>query len=208
MDYNDDNLNPQAEQARTKADDNAAQEPSATELLAKLKPEMDEAMGGRALEQYGFGQWNISETDLKTDCIIVPDGKLYVGDFAFAANWKFVQTVRMPDSVVKIGRAAFLGCSSLSSVTMPNVLTSIEDYAFWGCISLTSVTFPASLTSIGREAFYGCTSLKSVTIPASVTSIGDCAFAACRSLASIRIPRGLAAIGEQAFPPDASIYIV
>ncbi|MGN0236372.1 MAG: leucine-rich repeat domain-containing protein [Paludibacteraceae bacterium] len=85
-------------------------------------------------------------------------------------------------SVTRIGRSAFVDCSSLTSITIPNSVTSIGDKAFHYCTSLTSITIPDGVTSIGNSAFCGCSSLTSITIPNSVRSIGDNAFSYCSSL--------------------------
>ena len=70
----------------------------------------------------------------------------------------------IPNSVKRIGRSAFYGCTGLTSVTIPNSVTWISDAAFAGCSGLTSVTIGNSVTSINISAFSGCTSLTSVNI--------------------------------------------
>ena len=91
----------------------------------------------------------------------------------------------IPNSVTSIGKAAFFGCTGLTSITIPNSVTSIGDYAFDGCTGLTNLTIPNSVTSIGCYVFYWCTGLTSVTISNSVTSIGDWAFYECTGLTTI-----------------------
>ena len=91
----------------------------------------------------------------------------------------------IPNSVTSIGKAAFSGCSGLTSVTIPNSVTSIGDSAFRGCSGLTSVTIPNSVTFIGDSAFFGCKGLTSVTIGNSVTSIGKYAFSGCSGLTKL-----------------------
>ena len=110
-----------------------------------------------------------------------------------------ITSVTIPDSVTRIGREAFSGCTSLTSVTIPERVTSIGIYAFYGCSGLTSVTIGNSVTSIGDNAFYGCTDLMSVTIPISVTSIGERIFCNCSGLTSITIPDSVTSIGYGAF---------
>ena len=106
-------------------------------------------------------------------------------------NYQGLTTATIPEtvtynaitfSVTRIGRSAFVDCSSLTSITIPNSVMSIGDKAFYYCTSLTSITIPNSVTSIGYDAFCSCSSLTSITIPNSITSIGDNAFSYCYSL--------------------------
>ena len=59
----------------------------------------------------------------------------------------------IPNSVTSIGKAAFTGCSILTSITIPNNVTSIGNRAFEFCTSLASIEIPNSVTSIGEGAF-------------------------------------------------------
>ena len=79
-----------------------------------------------------------------------------------------------------------VGCKN---TTIPNSVTSIGKAAFWGCSGLTSVTIPNSVTTIGDAAFYGCSGLSSVTIGNSVTSIGEIAFSRCSGLTSVVVDK-------------------
>lgn len=67
----------------------------------------------------------------------------------------------IPNSITRIGDAAFSCCNNLTSITIPNSVTSIGRQAFYGCSSLTSFTIPFSVEKIGVDAFYNCSSLKS-----------------------------------------------
>ena len=60
--------------------------------------------------------------------------------------------VVMPNTVTKIGYAAFSGCTKLKNVTMSTEIVTIEDYAFFNCVSL-DVTIPDTVTEIGDNAF-------------------------------------------------------
>ena len=92
-----------------------------------------------------------------TELLIYPQGK--TGDFV------------IPDGVVKIGKAAFIGYDGTGRTTTKR--------------GLTKVTIPSSVKSIGSEAFEGCNELTQLTIPASVTSIGSYAFVDCDKLKEI-----------------------
>ena len=85
----------------------------------------------------------------------------------------------IPEGILSIGDAAFLGCKNLNGIFIPDSILSIGDSAFLGCDNLTSVTIPDSVTFISAYAFSGCGNLTSVTIPDSVTSIGVDAFSGC-----------------------------
>ena len=75
----------------------------------------------------------------------------------------------IPDSVTRIGAAAFRGCANLTSVTIPDSVTSIGYSAFDGCVSLTGVTIPDSVTSIPYGAFSGCAKLTDIYYAGSAT---------------------------------------
>ena len=143
---------------------------------------------------------------------IVAGGDAYVryyGEDRFTSNDKLgkaafegcsgLTSLTIPSGVTSIGIAAFEYCSGLTSLTIPSGVTSIDKGTFYGCSGLTSLTLPSSVTSIGGGAFSGCSGLTSLTIPSSVTSIGWNAFAGCSGLTSLTIPSGVTSIDNYAF---------
>ena len=98
-------------------------------------------------------------------------------------------TITLRDNTVGIAKAAFFGCSRLTSIAIPSGVTAIGASAFCGCSGLTSVTFGenSQLTSIGESAFSGCGGLTSIAIPSSVTSVGASAFSGCGGLTRVSI---------------------
>ena len=98
-------------------------------------------------------------------------------------------TITLRDNTVGIAKAAFFGCSRLTSIAIPSGVTAIGASAFGDCSGLTSVTFGenSQLTSIGESAFSGCGGLTSIAIPSSVTSVGASAFEDCSGLKSVSI---------------------
>ena len=103
--------------------------------------------------------------------------------------------------VVEINMNAFnaiSGVTRITSVVIPNTVTKIGDAAFGGQSEITSITLPSSLIEIGRNAFQGC-GFTSITLPASVRTIGIGAFATCRALTSVSLPASITTIGNDAF---------
>lgn len=71
--------------------------------------------------------WNVYKDETKH--IVIGDGITAVGDYAFA-QFKYVQSVEIPESVVSLGTASFVGTDSLSEITVPDSVTTVGDYAF------------------------------------------------------------------------------
>lgn len=82
-----------------------------------------------------------------TKVIIPPviDGKpvISIGESAFAGS--DVTEVYLPNTVKKIGAAAFKDCSALVTVFMSKNLITLGENAFDGCTSLTSVDLPQNI---------------------------------------------------------------
>ena len=137
----------------------------------------------------------------------------------------------IPSTVTAIDEGAFEGRTGLESVDIPNSVIRIGRSAFWGC-GLKSVTIPKSVRVIGEKAFQACTDMtsmvveagnpiydsrdncnaiimtssntlvqgcRSTVIPTSVTAIGDRAFDTCFGLTGIDIPNSVITIGSSAF---------
>lgn len=99
---------------------------------------------------------------LHTGCIstIIPDGMTTIGTGAFYMSR--IESIKIPNSVVTIGMAAFEDCTRLKKITIPNAVQNIDAEAFGYCESLEEVTLPNTLSAIGDYAFYGCTSLDTI----------------------------------------------
>lgn len=93
--------------------------------------------------------------------------------FAFMAGLK--TEVAIPEGVTEIGEGAF-ECSYMPSVRLPSTLKKIEKQAFMHAHNLTKITLPDGLETIGDEAFSGCHPRNAVVLPASIKSIGKKAF--------------------------------
>ena len=133
------------------------------------------------------------------------NGKSYnvteIGDNAFKNNKK-LKTVTIGSSVKIIGKAAFSGCTALTTVKSGSKVTEIKASAFNGCKKLKSFTLASSLKTIGSSAFTNCKALTKVTIGSKVNSIGSKAFKGCSALKSVTIKTTLLTdknVGKEAF---------
>jgi len=127
-----------------------------------------------------------------------PSNPLYYAGNLFL-NGHAVTGLSIPSGVTKIGKYAFVGCTSFSSVTIPSSVTLISTSAFKGCTKLTSITIPDTVTTLHSYVFKDCTSLSSVTIGKGITNLGVYVFNNCTNLTNITLPAGMTNIGDYTF---------
>lgn len=92
----------------------------------------------------------------------------------------------IPDCVVQIGEAAFLG-SKIQCITIPETVKIIRIHAFTWCSELLEVNIGNGVKRIFGCSFSNCPSLQSVAIGTGLTNIDRDAFSGCNSLMSIII---------------------
>ena len=148
-----------------------------------------------------------------TDWTLDADGRLTISSDAGMEDWTvkndtpyngttykyLVTSAEIQNSVTKIVKNAFNGCSNLADITLSDNLKSIEGYTFSECSSLEKIKLPENVTSIGTNAFAQCSKLTSVMLSEKLESIGFGAFQGCESLTSITLPREVKNIGNCAF---------
>eukprot|EP00035_Acanthoeca_spectabilis_P027702 m.467524 g.467524 ORF g.467524 m.467524 type:complete len:464 (-) comp26446_c0_seq1:267-1658(-) len=120
-----------------------------------------------------------------------------VGARAFQGQ-ECLQKVVLPESILRIGRAAFSG-TGLRQISLPHTITHIESNAFEWCTRLTTLDLPNDLITIQPRAFVRCQALTTVTLPNNLRYIGDRAFDHCVRLTTINFPSTLRYIGDFAF---------
>jgi hypothetical protein len=148
--------------------------------------------------EYSYVGLSIFRNNSSLINVSIPNGFTAIEDFGFreCAN---LTSVKLPDSIVKIGWGAFYNCENLQSINIPNSVKTFRDYAFSGCKSLTSINIPNGITGIGECTFQQCIKFTEIVLPNSVRSIGDYAFSGCANLKSITMPFNITSIGERAF---------
>lgn len=60
----------------------------------------------------------------------------------------------IPDTITRIGKRTFYGCSFLNEVIFPNGMKHIGESAFFSC-RFKDIRIPDSVETIGENAFYG-----------------------------------------------------
>ncbi len=145
-----------------------------------------------------------------------------IADSAFCDN-QVIESVFIPDSVIRIRGGAFWHCRSLKTVNLPSELEVLGNYAFADCNNLVGeIVIPQSLKEAGILCFSQCSSLRtimiedgvtqlfremfaeadgleSIIIPETVTSLPVCLFGGCDNLVEVKLPSGLKEIGTDAF---------
>lgn len=143
--------------------------------------------------------------------LTLPEGLKEIGELAFSpyVSGSYVPqpinitSVNLPDSLEKLGAAAFQG-TKITSVTIPQKITVLDREVFGCCFELSSVTLPDGLTAIGTDGQYAggpfqhCKSLKTITLPDSVEFIGNTAFAQS-GLTEITLPANCKTLWNAAF---------
>ena len=95
--------------------------------------------------------------------VVIPVGVGYIDERAFM-GCSFLKTVRLPNTLIRLGRRAFFNCSLLENINIPRSLVVIEDGAFYNCRSLKEIDLPDTLQSLGARAFSGCIGMENLSI--------------------------------------------
>lgn len=101
-----------------------------------------------------------------------------------------IQSVLVPNTIVRIEKAAFMGCKLLSSINLPLTLESIGENCFEGC-AFDNIDIPESVYYIGKSAFRDCFNLTYFRFPSGVTTIESGVLNGCRNLSDIVLPYGI-----------------
>lgn len=130
----------------------------------------------------------------------IPDGIVQIDVMAFAFQ-SWLEEVIMPDTVRKIGNAAFLRCTKLKKVHFSDNIKELPDSnvymkggVFEECVNLEELILPEHLKYLGSRCFYK-SGLKKVTLNAELEMIGDYAFYN-DCIHSIRLPASIRRMGK------------
>lgn len=130
--------------------------------------------------------------------IILPDSVTFIEETAFTGCLE-LKNIKMPNTLLKIGSAAFKGCTSIENIVIPGLVTEIREFTFCNCAKLKDITIPEGVTKIGEGAFLCCSSLTKIIIPHRVQKIERSVFTDCTNLEQIVLPKGITEIHSLAF---------
>lgn len=102
-----------------------------------------------------------------------------ISENAFKDN-KYIKTIVLPETIIRIFESAFEGCKKLQSITMGDQVEEIRWRAFKDCTALTTVSLPPKVTKLDSATFEGCKNLESVKFSQIHYSCGD--FEGCDKL--------------------------
>ena len=153
------------------------------------------------------GNWLIASKD--TDAPKIKDGTKYIADGAFRYN-KTLQSVTIPEGVLKIGAYAFWDCCELTDLNIPSTVKYIGKNAFVFCniknISLDSKNKDFALLNgilythdLKYLVFCPQQITGEIKLPNETEHIGEAAFWRCAEIEKVVFPKSLKSIGRSAF---------
>lgn len=130
-----------------------------------------------------------------------------IADYAFINNSNIV-SLYLPNTLKRIGKAAFLNCSRLKGeIVFPKSLVEIDEFSFYNCSGLSgSLILPSSLTKLGMYSFFNTSFSGSLVIPSSLSKIEEGVFENCKGFSGeLVIPSSVVEIGDYAFSGCSSL---
>lgn len=141
--------------------------------------------------------WSLYGHRSKIETVVIEDGIISIGDYAFRYCDKLEGELVIPDSVTTVGQGAFLGCGSID-VSIGSGLKEIPESAFANS-GITTIDFGA-ITTIGNYAFSNCDGLDGdLVIPDTIISMGSSVFEDCDGIDTLTLGKGLTALPFGAF---------
>ena len=139
--------------------------------------------------KYSADRMRLLRVEEKLTSYTIKNGTKVICDESFSWDFgnRYIKSVTIPNSVIRIGYGAFRCCEVLTQVTLSNSLTEIGERAFSGCVALKEIEIPNTVTQIGEGAFCGCESLYNTNIPNGINIIGSEVFFALTRLRSLRV---------------------
>ena len=134
----------------------------------------------------------------------VPEGVEKIIDFAFYNSE--IQSIKLPDSIKRIGDEAFSNCHNLKEVNLGNGVKQLGNYVFSWDENLSKIELPPSLQEVGGYAFYK-SNIKSITLNEGLSNIVQGAFVGTH-IEKLYIPGSVKHIGKGAISENTKEIIM
>ena len=131
-------------------------------------------------------------------CPVVRIGEGAEGLFRGSEACEYMRRILIPEGVLEIGDYAFEGCTGLSELSIPSSVTNIGRSAFMECTGITNLTINSERTFEGG-CFAYCPSIESVTIGDNCRRIDDGFGQFGGFLRSVTIGKNVKTIGNEVF---------
>lgn len=172
--------------------------------------ETDEKIPGIRLIKYTGSEKNIVVPDqidgkpvlsIGTECFEYEktNPNIMNGDKFIPANpaLKEVESIVLPDTIVRIDLEAFEGCENLTSINIPSSIKRLRPFIFSGCKSLKEITLPGKNISFDTGVFRN-SYIEKINLTEGMTKIPGY-FLEGSKVTSISIPSTVSTISENAF---------
>lgn len=103
------------------------------------------------LELSSDGTWVLWVNDKNVSDLVIPEGVTEIDETISVC--KYIETVKLPSSLERIGEKTFSDCMSLKSIDIPSSVSLIESDAFEFCYDLTTVIIRSRNITIEYDAF-------------------------------------------------------
>lgn len=128
--------------------------------------------------------------------LYIPDGVKIIGEGAFRELR--AKTLRIPQSLQKVGEKAFAFNSALLTVKIPKNMDIFEGYVFFYCMRLENIIFEDGIEKIPNGMFAHC-GIKTLSLPPSLKVVEEDAFSSCYLVETLILNEGLERIEGYAF---------
>ncbi len=121
-----------------------------------------------------------------------------IAEDVFSNSGSKYTSFKLPETLKRIGRAAFATCMGITEIDIPEGVETIDSAAFFVCDNLEYVKVPDTVKYIGIQAFERCPKLKNIHIPSGINSLSYCQYSAT-GITEIDIPDNVSYLGEESF---------
>jgi hypothetical protein len=123
---------------------------------------------------------------------IIKEGEITLQHYFGEGVWLKIPSDINGYPVTCLGESALEGCAAVKTVAMPESIRRIDRWAFQGCTSLTAVTFKkgSRLETISDGVFMDCAALSGITLPKSFQTLGMFVFSGCTALKDLNVEKG------------------